>query len=1121
MPATRQRNNMAGGDTAAPARASRFLSLARGSKLPLRRGGGGAPLHRLKCAALALLLVALFMTGVDGLSPRRAAAAPPTGTTILELITLNAFNRMVHETGGPDTAHNYRHSGQFASLPALPQRSIKDEDTLTGPFSIWFRTSSDSSLNDGGLVAADFTITNGAIGSITKHAPNIFYDPDIAYWTADITPSASATIVTIQLNGDASSHSFTINSSAPKVRWAGFSSGGGRQNNGRGQVGQNIDLSVQFSEKVTVVGSPTVTVVAKDDGTTRQAVYQSGSGTSELVFRYTVEAGLYGSATGQKFSHHYTSTSIELPAGASIRDGDSNNATLTLPPRVTRTYNWHQLPTSASSSGLPPVRDGAVYEMYVEFSEPVEVTGNPQTLWIFFGTGDPVVARFGRLNYVSGSGTNTLLFRYTLTSATGLNPLRSESGTALWFYGDSAIRSKANGLDVHYKLGNSVVPIFAVTEGQTHYLGQSLECCGAWPPSPADSYVEVQISTQSPHVTITDDTMRWHPQCPSGNSDCVEVPYTTTHYARLDVGTVSEDTWTTVKYDWTRGTDTQFRTWWGVFTRELVVLDSGTPSPGSGTLPPGSGGEVVPVRRAADFELDTGRGIRSLHDDNAAASGVWSDGESLWVLDAAAGRVFVYALADGQRRAGLEFELDAANVSPVGLSSDGETVWVLDSAAGRLFAYSLVDGERLPERDVALEGRFGSPRAVWSGGGSHYVVSNPLAVYDAATGALVGSWELDRLNRSPAGMWSDGVTLWISNSRPSKLFAYRLPLFDGAEQGESGPAGEAGRLVRVRGEEFNLLPVVGNRSPAGLWSDGATMYVADSDDGRVYAYKMPDGIDARLASLSLTGVDIGEFSPAVANYSGVAEAGVRRTIVKARAAQPGARVAIEPADVYSRPGHHARVFNGAEVAVTVISPDGSRSRVYRVQISAPPQGHFTDDDDSVHADDIDAAATAGIVSGCNPPEADRFCPDRPVTRAEMATFLVRALDLALAERSAGFSDVDPQGVHADTIDAVVAASIVSGCNPPEADRFCPDRPVTRAEMATFLVRALDLAPAQRPARFVDVDRQSVHAADIDALYAAGITKGCFARPRRYCGDRPVTRAEMAAFLARALDLPAP
>ena len=548
------------------------------------------------------------------------------------------------------------------------------------------------------------------------------------------------------------------------------------------------------------------------------------------------------------------------------------------------------------------------------------------------------------------------------------------------------------------------------------------------------------------------------------------------------------------------------------------------PDSGRGVGPVGPVGPIGPirprpVRSVVDFELDTGRGIRSLHDDNAAASGIWSDGDSLWVLDAAAGQVFVYGLANGQRRTGSEFELDTANASPVGLSSDGETLWVLDSAANRLFAYSLADGGRLPGRDVALEGRFGSPRAVWSGGGSHYVVSNPLAVYDAATGALAGSWELDYRNRRPAGAWSDGVTLWVSNHPRTKMFAYRLPQLDGAEPDGSGPASEAGRLVRVRDEEFNLLSVVGNKSPAGLWSDGETMYVADSDDSRVYAYNMPDRIDARLASLSLSGVDIGRFSPAVADYSGTAAAGVRLTTVTAEAAQPDARVVIEPADLKRAWGHQARVFNGAEVAVTVTSPDGSRSRVYRVHISAPPQGRFIDDDASVHAGAVEAVAAAGIMAGCNPPEDDRFCPDRPVTRAEIASFLVRALDLAPAERPAGFTDIDPQDVHADDIDAVAAAGIAAGCNPPEDDRFCPDRAITRAAMATFFVRAFDLAPARRPARFADVDRQGVHAADIDALYAAGITNGCAAW--RYCGDQPVTRAQMATFLARALDLPDP
>ena len=69
--------------------------------------------------------------------------------------------------------------------------------------------------------------------------------------------------------------------------------------------------------------------------------------------------------------------------------------------------------------------------------------------------------------------------------------------------------------------------------------------------------------------------------------------------------------------------------------------------------------------------------------------------------------------------------------------------------------------------------------------------------------------------------------------------------------------------------------------------------------------------------------------------------------------------------------------------------------------------------------------------------------------------------------SAGFTDVDADGVHAASIDALFEAGLTVGCAR-EPLRFCGDRPVTRAQMATLLVRALDLPPA-RSAGFTDVD----------------------------------------------------
>ena len=157
-------------------------------------------------------------------------------------------------------------------------------------------------------------------------------------------------------------------------------------------------------------------------------------------------------------------------------------------------------------------------------------------------------------------------------------------------------------------------------------------------------------------------------------------------------------------------------------------------------------------------------------------------------------------------------------------------------------------------------------------------------------------------------------------------------------------------------------------------------------------------------------------------------------------------------------------------------------------------------------------AEEGITRGC---AAHSYCPSNPVTRAQMATFLARALNLEAPRQRAGFADVDPSSAHAANIEALYAAHITTGCaQDPLA--YCPSNPVTRAQMATFLARALNLEAPRQPAGFDDVDPSSAHAANIEALYAAHITTGCAQDPLAYCPSNPVTRAQMAAFLHRAL-----
>ncbi len=172
-------------------------------------------------------------------------------------------------------------------------------------------------------------------------------------------------------------------------------------------------------------------------------------------------------------------------------------------------------------------------------------------------------------------------------------------------------------------------------------------------------------------------------------------------------------------------------------------------------------------------------------------------------------------------------------------------------------------------------------------------------------------------------------------------------------------------------------------------------------------------------------------------------------------------------------------------------------------------GTFADDDGSVFEADIEWLAETGITKGCG---EFRFCPDDPVTRGQMAAFLSRALTLDPGD-DPGFTDLQ-KTEFADDIRRLAAAGITRGCNPPANDRFCPDDPVTRGQMAAFLVRAFGYS--DRSGTFVD-DDESVFEADIERLAAAGVTKGCNPPDNdRFCPDDPVTRAEMAAFLHRAL-----
>ena len=111
-----------------------------------------------------------------------------------------------------------------------------------------------------------------------------------------------------------------------------------------------------------------------------------------------------------------------------------------------------------------------------------------------------------------------------------------------------------------------------------------------------------------------------------------------------------------------------------------------------------------------------------------------------------------------------------------------------------------------------------------------------------------------------------------------------------------------------------------------------------------------------------------------------------------------------------------------------------------------------------------------------------------------------------------FSDIS-HTLFVEHIYWLAAQGITTGCGP---TTFCPDESVTRGQMAAFLNRALQL-PAADQDYFTD-DNGSTFEDDINRLRQAGITTGC--GPTTSCWDQPTTRGQMAAFLNRALQLPA-
>ncbi|MBL8227909.1 MAG: S-layer homology domain-containing protein [Bryobacterales bacterium] len=155
-------------------------------------------------------------------------------------------------------------------------------------------------------------------------------------------------------------------------------------------------------------------------------------------------------------------------------------------------------------------------------------------------------------------------------------------------------------------------------------------------------------------------------------------------------------------------------------------------------------------------------------------------------------------------------------------------------------------------------------------------------------------------------------------------------------------------------------------------------------------------------------------------------------------------------------------------------------------------------------------------------QANGYCPDAVMTRGQMAEFIIKSLFGAnvVVDLTPAFTDVPFSHPAFVYVQKMKELRITDGCT---TTTYCPDDPVTRGQMAAFIVRAWNVKNG-RDSRasfdflatpyFSDTPASNIFFGPIQKMKELGITSGCTAA--NYCPNNPNTRGEIAVFLGRGV-----
>ncbi|HJV43018.1 M10 family metallopeptidase C-terminal domain-containing protein [Caulobacter sp.] len=367
----------------------------------------------------------------DATAPKVASVAAPAdgGYAAGQSLTFTvAFHEAVYVTGTPQLGLTIGSTGRQASY-------VSGSGTNSLVFSYAVQN---GELDANGITIGGLGLNGGAIADgATNNA-------------------------TLTLNNVASTTGVLVDTVAPTVAMTGAPSAGTYI------AGQNLDFTVNFSEAVVVTGAPHLALAI---GTSvRYADYVSGSGTSSLLLRYTIQSG-------EQDANGITVGSLSSNGGA-VKDLAGNDADLTLnnlastAAVLVEAVRPFSLSVDAPAPGL--YKAGDVLTVIASFNESVIVTGSPQ-LALMMGSATRLA------DYVIGSGSNALVFRYTVqsgdqdTMGVRINDLTLNGGTLKDAAGNDASLTVRGSSSARVDAVDPVVSSVSVPAAGVYKAGAALD----------------------------------------------------------------------------------------------------------------------------------------------------------------------------------------------------------------------------------------------------------------------------------------------------------------------------------------------------------------------------------------------------------------------------------------------------------------------------------------------------------------------------------------------------------------------------------------------------------------------------------------------------------------------